>query len=89
MTLAVDEFTRCFLLHVLPTGFHSIRRHYGLLAGSSRMDNGPIARKLLAIEPWFKWVRKRRAAGSAAALPLPRRAYDRDRDLYALAATAG
>ena len=30
MTLATDEFTRRFLLHVLPSGFHRIR-HYGLL----------------------------------------------------------
>lgn len=35
MTLAVDEFIRRFLLHVLPRGFHRIR-HYGLLAGSTR-----------------------------------------------------
>jgi hypothetical protein len=31
MTLAVDEFIRRFLLHVLPKGVHRIR-HYGLLA---------------------------------------------------------
>src|SRR4051812_19434624 len=31
MTLGADEFIRCFLLHVLPKGFHRIR-HYGLLA---------------------------------------------------------
>ena len=36
MTLAADEFIRRFLLHVLPRGFHRIR-HYGLLAGSSRL----------------------------------------------------
>ena len=27
MTLAPDEFIRRFLLHVLPKGFHRIRRH--------------------------------------------------------------
>ena len=31
MTLALDEFIRRFLLHVLPKGFHRIR-HYGLFA---------------------------------------------------------
>src|SRR5271165_1924311 len=31
MTLAVGEFIRRFLIHVLPKGFHRIR-HYGLLA---------------------------------------------------------
>ena len=31
MTLAVPEFIRRFMLHVLPKGFHRIR-HYGLLA---------------------------------------------------------
>jgi hypothetical protein len=31
MTLAIDEFIRRFLIHVLPSGFHRIR-HYGLFA---------------------------------------------------------
>jgi hypothetical protein len=35
MTLSADEFIRCFLLHVLPKGFHRIR-HYGLLATAGR-----------------------------------------------------
>lgn len=46
MTLFTDEFIRRFLLHVLPRGFHRIR-HYGLLAGSARMDNLVQARRLL------------------------------------------
>ena len=46
MTLAVDEFIRRFLLHVLPRGFHRIR-HYGLLAGSSRKISIARARELL------------------------------------------
>ena len=50
MTLAVDEFIRRFLLHVLPRGFHRIR-HYGLLAGSARKDSLARARKLLAVAP--------------------------------------
>jgi hypothetical protein len=48
MTLAVDEFIRRFLIHVLPGGFHRIR-HYGLLAKTSCADNIARARKLLAV----------------------------------------
>jgi Putative transposase/Transposase zinc-binding domain len=47
MTLAVHEFIRRFLLHVLPSGFHRIR-HYGLMAGATRADNIERARQLLA-----------------------------------------
>jgi hypothetical protein len=46
MTLAVAEFMRRFLLHVLPTGLHRIR-HYGLLANTTRKDNLARARELL------------------------------------------
>jgi hypothetical protein len=48
MTLAVDEFIRRFLIHVLPRGFHRIR-HYGLFANGSRADNIARARELLAV----------------------------------------
>ena len=48
MTLAIDEFIRRFLSHVLPKGFHRIR-HYGLFAKSSSADNIARARQLLAI----------------------------------------
>ena len=48
MTLAVDEFIRRFLLHVLPKGFHRIR-HYGLLASAGRRANIARARELLAV----------------------------------------
>ena len=48
MTLAVDEFIRRFLIHVLPRGFHRIR-HYGLLAGSARKASLALARKLLDV----------------------------------------
>lgn len=48
MTLAADEFSRRFLLHVLPRGFHRIR-HYGLLAGSARKANLALARELLHV----------------------------------------
>ena len=47
MTLAVNEFIRRFLLHVLPSGFHRIR-HYGLLATGTRAANIERARTLLA-----------------------------------------
>ena len=45
MTLAVHEFIRRFLLHVLPSGFHRIR-HYGLFANGGRADNIARARRL-------------------------------------------
>ncbi len=48
MTLAVDEFIRRFLLHVLPKGQHRIR-HYGLFANGTRVDNIALARKLLGV----------------------------------------
>ena len=48
MTLAVDEFIRRFLIHVLPSGFHRIR-HYGLLANGGRADNIARARQLLNV----------------------------------------
>jgi hypothetical protein len=53
MTLAVDEFIRRFLMHVLPSGFHRIR-HYGLFANGGRAENIARARQLLnmpAIQP--------------------------------------
>jgi ssDNA-binding Zn-finger/Zn-ribbon topoisomerase 1 len=48
MTLAINEFIRRFLIHVLPAGFHRIR-YYGLLASSKRADNIARARELLAV----------------------------------------
>lgn len=51
MTLAVDEFIRRFLIHVLPGGFHRIR-HYGLFANAGRAENIARACHLLhAPEP--------------------------------------
>jgi hypothetical protein len=47
MTLAIDEFIRRFLIHVLPSGFHRIR-HYGLFAQPCCADNIARARRLLA-----------------------------------------
>jgi Putative transposase/Transposase zinc-binding domain len=46
MTLAVGEFMRRFLLHVLPDGFHRVR-HYGMLASGHRAGNLALCRQLL------------------------------------------
>ena len=46
MTLAVGEFIRRFLMHVLPKRFHRIR-HYGLFANGARAEKIARARKLL------------------------------------------
>ena len=48
MTLAIDEFIRRFLIHVLPSGFHRIR-HYGLLANGGCAENIARARELLGV----------------------------------------
>jgi hypothetical protein len=48
MALAVDEFIRRFLLHVLPGGFHRIR-HYGLFANGGRAENIAHARHLINV----------------------------------------
>jgi Putative transposase/Transposase zinc-binding domain len=48
MTLAVDEFIRRFLIHVLPDGFHRIRP-YGLFANGGRALNVARARQLLNV----------------------------------------
>lgn len=50
MKLAVGEFMRRFLLHVLPDGFHRIR-HYGLFANGHRADKVTLCRKLLGVSP--------------------------------------
>ena len=49
MRLATDEFTRRFLIHVLPDGFHRIR-HYGLLASTARKANIAKIRVLLGTD---------------------------------------
>jgi len=48
MTLAIGEFIRRFLSHVLPTGFHRIR-HYGLFASGKRAETIAKARQLLGL----------------------------------------
>lgn len=49
MTLPAEEFTRRFLLHVLPEGFVRIR-YYGLLSNRHRKRNLIHCRELLGIE---------------------------------------
>lgn len=49
MTLAVGEFARRFLQHVLPRGFVRVR-HYGLLSNRTREDKLSRCRRLLAAE---------------------------------------
>ncbi len=48
MTLAIDEFIRRFLQHVLPRGFHRIR-HFGLFANHLRTENLQRIRGLLGV----------------------------------------
>jgi hypothetical protein len=50
MKVAVGEFMRRFLLHVLPDGFHRIR-HYGLFANGHRADKVTLCRTLLNVSP--------------------------------------
>ena len=48
MTLAMPEFIRRFLMHVLPRRLHRIR-HYGLFANGNRAENIAQARVLLNV----------------------------------------
>jgi hypothetical protein len=50
LTLALDEFLRRFLLHVLPKGFVRIR-HFGFLANRKRASTLPLCFQLLGTEP--------------------------------------
>jgi hypothetical protein len=58
MTLEAIEFTRRFLLHVLPSGFVHIR-HFGFLANRYRKEKLALCRTLLAV----------REAATAASTP--------------------
>lgn len=48
MTLAVFEFIRRFLLHILPHGFYKIR-HYGILSSRSHRTKLQICKKLFNV----------------------------------------
>ena len=50
MTLALDEFLRRFLLHLLPKGFVRIR-HFGFLANRRRATLLPLCFRLLDAIP--------------------------------------
>ena len=50
MRLPAEEFTRRFLLHVLPSGLQRIR-HYGLLANRTRNAKLERCRELLGVAP--------------------------------------
>jgi len=49
MTLSSEEFTRRFLLHVLPEGFQRIR-YYGFLANRNRQEKLAECRRLLGMQ---------------------------------------
>ena len=69
MTVALGEFIRRFLLHVLPKGFHRIR-HYGLLASAGCKASIARARELIAMpvppDPPAEHDNTDQAAGAAA-----------------------
>jgi Putative transposase/Transposase zinc-binding domain len=50
MSLAVEEFLRRFLLHVLPPGFVRIR-HFGILSTRNRSVLLPLCKQLIEAEP--------------------------------------
>ena len=50
LTLAVDEFLRRFLLHLLPEGFVRIR-NFGFLANRKRATTLPLCLQLLGSTP--------------------------------------
>ncbi len=64
MTLEVQEFTRRFLLHVLPKGFVRIR-HYGYLANRDRQAKLELCRQRIAQSS------ARAVSGSGAELSVP------------------
>lgn len=50
MTLAIGEFIRRFLLHVVPNGFVRIR-HYGFLSNRAKKDKLKLCSKILGNKP--------------------------------------
>ncbi|HEV3261553.1 MAG TPA: transposase [Gemmataceae bacterium] len=49
LTVAAEEFLRCFVQHGLPRGFVKVR-HYGLLANRRRPERLAVGRRLLLVE---------------------------------------
>jgi Putative transposase/Transposase zinc-binding domain len=70
MTLAVNEFIRRFLLHVLPGGFVKIR-HFGFLANRGRRDNLALCRQLLEAKPQLPASRENSAPKQPEAQSCP------------------
>ena len=70
MTLDASEFTRRFLLHVLPSGFHRIR-HYGFLAGPGRAATIGRLRDLIAASNATARPRPETDASAATTAPEP------------------
>jgi hypothetical protein len=64
MTLAVDEFLRRFLLHILPKGFVRIR-HFGFLANRRRTTVLPLCFQFLGATPESQTERHGTAAGDS------------------------
>ena len=86
MTLAVPEFIRRFLIHVLPSGFHRIR-HYGLFASGARAQNIARVRQLLATaararsDPRRRQRSGRRPTRPFASMPVLWWPHDRSREV--------
>ncbi len=76
MTLDASEFTRRFLLHVLPSGFHRIR-HYGFLAGPGRAATIGRLRDLIAASNATARPRPETDASAATTAPEPATTQDR------------
>ena len=57
MALDAEEFTRRFLLHVLPDGFMRIR-HFGFLANRTKKHALSQCRKLLGLNPALPEISK-------------------------------
>ena len=70
MTLDASEFTRRFLLHVLPSGFHRIR-HYGFLASPGRAATIGRLRDLIATSNATARPRPEADASAATTAPEP------------------
>jgi hypothetical protein len=64
MTLAVDEFLRRFLLHILPKGFVRIR-HFGFLANRRRTTVLPLCFQLLGATPESQTERHGTSVGAS------------------------
>ena len=69
MTLSATEFTRRFLLHVLPKGFVRIR-HYGFLANRVRQEQLTTCRKLLGESPLKALVAESQAEDQTSPHPM-------------------